>query len=79
MINSFKNDKFNYLFIIRKKQDDSWENPSNKKGKKINLNLEELVWLLEVLKSQLSDWSIVYKFKDVQIFSVLFHRFLFLC
>jgi hypothetical protein len=53
-----------FLTFIRKKQDGSWEKPSNREGKKINLNLEELVWILEVLKNHELDWTTVHKFED---------------
>jgi hypothetical protein len=53
-----------FLTFIRKKQDGSWEKPSLKEGKKVNFNLEELVWILEVLKNYVPEWSTVHKFED---------------
>ncbi len=59
-----KTDQTLFFTFIRKKQDGSWEKPSNREGKKINLNLEELVWILEVLNNHEADWSTVHKFED---------------
>ena len=53
-----------FLTFLRKKQDGSWEKPSNNEGKKISINLEELVWILEVLKHKIPDWSTIHKFED---------------
>ena len=51
-----------FLTFIKKKPDGSWEKPSNREGKNILINLEEIVWFLEVLKRRTMNWSTIHKF-----------------
>lgn len=62
---SSKTEQNVFLTFIRKKESGDWEKPSVKEGKKINLNLEELVWVLEVLRRKELEWSTVHKFEDI--------------
>ncbi|MHA1819507.1 MAG: hypothetical protein ACTSU2_09955 [Promethearchaeota archaeon] len=53
-----------YLTFIRKLEDDSWEKPSLKQGKKIKLNLGEILMFRSVLMGTLDKWTTVHKYDD---------------
>jgi len=62
---SSQNDPFLFLQCFQKKQDGSWEKPSNGDGKTIKINLDEMVMILEVLNKRLENWSSYHKFNEV--------------
>ena len=62
---SSKNDPFIFFQCIQKKQDDSWEKPSNGEGKTIKINMDEMVMILEVLNKKIQNWSSYHKFNEV--------------
>jgi hypothetical protein len=60
-----------YLRFLKKKQDGSWEKPSQGEGKNIKLNLLEMIAILRVFRSENSKWSTVHKFgEDVKSITV---------
>ena len=61
---SSKTEQNVFLTFIRKKEGGEWEKPSNREGKKINLNLEEIVWVLEVLRRNEPEWTTIHKFGE---------------
>ena len=58
------NDDCAYLSFLRKKESGIWEKPSQGEGKKIKLNLGELIMVEKVLTGNLSKWSTVHRFKE---------------
>ncbi|MFX1317225.1 MAG: hypothetical protein ACFE9T_15290 [Promethearchaeota archaeon] len=60
----FKSDPSVFITCIKKKHDGSWEKTSKGEGKKINLNLEEIVMILEVLKGKRESWNTYHEYQD---------------
>lgn len=55
-----------YITFLKKISENLWEKPSEKQGKKIKLNLGELIMIRRVLMGIDNKWSTVHKFKDEQ-------------
>ena len=53
-----------YLRFLKKKQDGSWEKPSQGEGKNIKLNLLEIIAILRIFRTQNTKWSTVHKFGE---------------
>ena len=53
-----------YLRFLKKKQDGSWEKPSQGGGKNIKLNLLEMIAILRVFRTENTKWSTVHKFGE---------------
>ncbi len=53
-----------YLRFLKKKQDGSWEKPSQGEGKNIKLNLLEMISILRIFRTQNTKWSTVHKFGE---------------
>ncbi|MFX1411679.1 MAG: hypothetical protein ACFFA6_15115 [Promethearchaeota archaeon] len=60
----FKSDPSVFITCIKKKHDGTWEKTSKGEGKKISLNLEEIVMILEVLKGKSESWNIYHQYQD---------------
>ena len=61
---SSKNEPFIFFRLIKSKEDGSWEKPSNGEGKVIKFSLEEIVWIIRVLKKEVPSWSSFHTYKD---------------
>ena len=61
---SSKNQPFIFFQCIEKKADQSWEKPSQGEGKKVKMNLEEIIWMLRVLNKNISQWTTYHEFKE---------------
>ncbi len=61
---SSKEQPFIFLQCIKKKADESWEKPSQGEGKKVKLNLEEIIWMLRVLNKKIQQWTTFHEFKE---------------
>lgn len=55
---------FIFLQCIKRKENGSWEKPSKGEGKRIKCNMEEIVWMLEVLENGVKSWSTYHEFKE---------------
>jgi hypothetical protein len=55
-----------YLTFLRKMDSGVWEKPSLSQGKKIKLNLGELIMIHKVLEGTLDRWATVHRFKEIQ-------------
>lgn len=55
-----------YITVIKKKSNGIWEKPSENEGKKIKLNLGELIMVRRVFMGIENRWSTVHKFNDIQ-------------
>jgi len=55
-----------YIFLscINRKNDGSWENPSEGEGKTVRLSIEEIICILEVLYRRSANWRGYHVFKD---------------
>ena len=53
-----------YFTFVRKKEGGIWEKPSRGEGRKIKLNLGELIMLEKVLAGTISKWSTVHRFNE---------------
>ncbi|MHA1855068.1 MAG: hypothetical protein ACTSYY_03410 [Promethearchaeota archaeon] len=53
-----------FLRFLKKKQDGSWEKPTQGEGKNIKLNLLEMIAILRIFRTQNSKWSTVHKFGE---------------
>ena len=53
-----------YLRFLKKKQDGSWEKPSQREGKNIKLTLLEMIAILRIFRTQNSKWSTVHRFGE---------------
>ena len=62
---SWTNQNF-YLKFIKKKNDGTWEKPSEGEGKSIKFSLEEMTHILRVLKKEVSNWKTFHKFEQIQ-------------
>ena len=56
--------EYAYLTFVRKKEGGTWEKPSNGEGKRVKLNMGELVMMNKVLGGTLDRWSTVHSFKE---------------
>ena len=56
--------EYSYLTFVRKKDSGIWEKPSNGEGKRIKLNLGELIMITKVLNGCTDRWSTVHSFKE---------------
>ena len=56
--------EYAYLTFVRKKNDGTWEKPSNGEGKRVKLNMGELIMVIKVLEGSLDRWSTVHSFKE---------------
>ncbi len=61
---SSKNEPFIFFRVIKSKGNGSWEKPSNGEGKVIKFTLGEMVWIIRVLKKEVSLWSTFHSYKD---------------
>ena len=61
---SSKSESFIFITFIKKKKNGTWEKLSNREGKTIKCDLEEIIMILEVLKKKSKSWSTVHSFKD---------------
>lgn len=59
-----RDNPFIFLQCIKNKGDGSWEKPSKGEGKRVKCNMEEIVWMLEVLENGVKSWSTCHKFKE---------------
>ena len=60
--------EYAYMTFIRKQQNGIWEKPSERQGKKIKLNLGELIMIRRVLAGLDDKWSTVHTFKEQKTF-----------
>ncbi len=58
--------EYAYLTCIKKNPEKGWEKPSLGQGKKIKLNLGEIIMIRRVLMGVEDRWSTVHKFNDEQ-------------
>ena len=58
--------EYAYITFLRKKESGTWEKPSNGEGKRIKVNLGELIMLSKVLDGSLDRWSTVHSFKEIK-------------
>jgi hypothetical protein len=63
---SSQTEPFIFFQCIKKKQDNSWENPSNGESKTIKISMDEMVMILEVLKKKVKTWSSYHKFNELK-------------
>ncbi len=63
---SEKEEPYVFLKCFKKKQDGSWEKPSQGEGKTIRLSLEEMVMILKVLKKKIESWITYHVYKEEQ-------------
>ena len=56
--------EYSYVTFIRKQQNGIWEKPSERQGKKIKLNLGELIMIRRVLAGLDEKWSTIHTFKE---------------
>ncbi len=61
---SSKEQPYIFLQCIKKKADASWEKPSQGEGKKVKLNLEEIIWMVRVLNKKIKKWTTFHEFKE---------------
>ncbi|MFX1327645.1 MAG: hypothetical protein ACFE91_05805 [Promethearchaeota archaeon] len=61
---SSKSDPFIFFRLIKSKNDGSWEKPSSGEGKVIKFSLEEMIFIIRVLKKEINSWSSYHTFKD---------------
>jgi hypothetical protein len=59
-----KEEAFIFFQFIKKKQNNTWEKPSLREGKRIKCGLEGMVMILQVLESKKKAWSTVHVFKE---------------
>ena len=53
-----------FITCIKKKDDNTWEKPTNGEGKTVKLSIEEIICILEVLERNCSNWRGYNVFKD---------------
>lgn len=58
------NDPYMFVRMIKQKQDQTWEKPSQQEGKLIRFSLEEQCMILNVLNRYMDDVSGFHTFKD---------------
>jgi hypothetical protein len=63
---SSRTEPYIFLKCIQKKNDGSWEKPSQGEGKTIKLSLDEMVMILEVLNHNSGSWSSYHNFNNVK-------------
>jgi len=61
---SSKEQPYIFLQCIKKKADESWEKPSQGEGKKVKLNLEEMISMVRVLNKKIPQWTTFHEFKE---------------
>ncbi len=61
---SSKEDPYIFFRLIKSKNDGSWEKPSSGEGKVIKFSLEEMIYIIQVLKKEINSWSSYHTFKD---------------
>ncbi len=61
---SSKEQPYIFLQCIKKKADESWEKPSQGEGKKVKLNLEEIILMVRVLNKKIPQWTTFHEFKE---------------
>jgi len=59
-----KTEDFIFLQFIKKKENGTWEKPSNREGKTIKCSLEEIIMMLGVLSGKSKSWSTVHSYKE---------------
>lgn len=52
-----------FLTFIKKKEDGSWEKPSQKEGKTVKFSLEDVVFIRRVLSRVKTEWNTTHSFK----------------
>ncbi len=58
-----RHEDFFFVRFIRKKQDGSWEKPSQGQGKSIKFNLGEMVQIMDIFSKSTPEWSTVHKYQ----------------
>ena len=61
---SSKNEPFIFFRVIKSKENGSWEKPSKGEGKVIKFSLEEMVWIIRVLRKEVQSWFSFHNYKD---------------
>jgi len=61
---SSNKDPYIFFRLIKSKNDGSWEKPSSGEGKVIKFSLEEMIYIIRVLKKEINSWSSYHTFKD---------------
>jgi len=61
---SSKNEPYIFFRLIKSKENGIWEKPSNGEGKVIKFSIEEMVWIIRVLKKEAKSWSSFHTYKD---------------
>ena len=64
--NSLKSDPFIFFRLLRAKDNGTWEKPSIGEGKVIKFSIEEMVWIIRVLKKDVKSWSSFHTYKDIK-------------
>ncbi len=64
--NSLKSDPFIFFRLLRAKDNGTWEKPSNGEGKVIKFSIEEMIWIIRVLKKDVKSWSSFHSYKDTK-------------
>ena len=52
-----------FLTFIKKKKSDIWEKPSLKEGKTVKFQLEDLAFILQVLRREVPEWTTIHFFE----------------
>lgn len=61
---SSREQQFIFFQCIKKKANSTWEKPTLGEGKKIKLNLEEIIMILEVLNENLNSWNTFHSYRE---------------
>jgi len=56
-----------FLTFIKKKEDGSWEKPSQKEGRAIKFSLVDIAFILQVLRGEKNAWKTVHSFEKREI------------
>jgi len=56
-----------FLTFIKKKEDGSWEKPSQKEGRAIKFSLVDIAFILQVLRGDKNSWKTVHSFEEREI------------
>ena len=56
-----------FFTFIKKKEDASWEKPSKKEGRAIKFSLEDIAFILRVLRKEKNAWNTVHSFEEKTI------------
>lgn len=61
---SSKSEPFIFVRLIKSKYNGLWEKPSSGEGKVIKFSLEEMIWIIRVIKKEIVIWSSFHNFKN---------------